>query len=280
MVKPTFPFKTDIVMQIGYLYWSKNSNHSMCSCFSLIQDTCESKIDMSLFSSCQNDIESMDLLAAQASLLTYSEAADIFKVLALADHKTIHSVENAFAVSWKQSSTWVLSFRGTELNDWRDIIDDSDVRLGPLEWADSCKAHVGFSRHFGKLLESITAAIQELPLDELDIALFTGHSLGGAVSYLAAFYFEQILRNNGFKGQIQLYTFGAPKIGTSELLYWCAARDSLVHVVAYENAEDPVPKLPPLMSQNWVRLLRIFKTSLSPFKAHSMRSYLHDITAL
>jgi pimeloyl-ACP methyl ester carboxylesterase len=67
----------------------------------------------------------------------------------------------------------------------------------------------------------------------------TGHSLGGALASLAA----GTLRNMGIA--VDLYTYGAPKIGLFGLSVFLAQGPGGNFRVTHKN--DPVPKLPPAL---------------------------------
>jgi predicted lipase len=202
------------------------------------------------------------------------------RLLSEARNVCVHSVENAFAISWLRDEVWMVAIRGTELEDWRDLVDDADVRPTPIYWADSSHAHAGFMRHFCKLQTSLLSAALKLPLESIEKVVFTGHSLGGAAAYLAACFFLDIFRSLGYQNAVEVRTFGAPRIGDENFRLWCAQRHPSVRVVSYVNSCDAVPKVPPTMAENWSDRTVIFKSKESALEAHHMRGYLDDIILL
>jgi pimeloyl-ACP methyl ester carboxylesterase len=220
---------------------------------------------------------SLEVMAASAAMLSYCDDTEIRTHLAGAENTCIHSVENALAVSWIQDKVWTVAVRGTELEDWRDLVDDVDLRLTHIYWAESARGHTGFLRHFDRLQSSLLSSVLKLPLDAIERVVFTGHSLGGATAYLAAFFFLDVLRAMGYTGPVEVRTFGAPKIGDEGLRLWCAQRFEAVNVVSYVNSCDAVPKVPPEMAENWSSRTVTFKTEESVLVAHHMSRYLHDV---
>ena len=112
----------------------------------------------------------------------------------------------------------VLAFRGTRnLRDW---ITDAQFFKRPLSGTNSgdAKVHTGFYRGFDSILSNIignllpdgfTAKASVKPL------IITGHSLGGALASLAAFF----LSRQGFNVRA-VYTFASPRVGNAA---WRAA---------------------------------------------------------
>lgn len=117
-----------------------------------------------------------------------------------------------------------LVFRGTVtegeaaesdwLNDFRaDLVKDAEF---------PGRVHGGFLASFHALLPFI---------HYLRPAYITGHSKGGALAMLAAWY---------FRGQApKVVTFGAPRVGNGQFA------ESPLSIVRFENPGDMVPKLPP-----------------------------------
>jgi predicted lipase len=68
----------------------------------------------------------------------------------------------------------------------------------------------------------------------------TGHSLGGALASLAA----GVLRSQG--KTVDLYTYGAPKIGLESLSQYLSDT-TLGNTYRVTHKGDPVPKLPPAL---------------------------------
>ena len=73
-----------------------------------------------------------------------------------------------------------------------------------------------------------------------DEVYVSGHSLGGALSYLAAYALKSQLNTN----IVGVYTFGAPRVGGSD---WKEAYDTLLYdkTFSYQNNGDYISTLPP-----------------------------------
>jgi len=123
----------------------------------------------------------------------------------------------------------IVTFRGTQPNDWQDLF--SDVLLKAVPW-DVGHVHQGF----GKALEPVWKPL-EAALDKLTDrpVWFTGHSLGGALATLAAYR-----RGSHAAG---VYTFGSPRVGNG---IFAGHFDSLFveRSTRYVNDHDVVTHVP------------------------------------
>ncbi len=116
-------------------------------------------------------------------------------------------------------------------------------------------------------------ALHELlpELNQHDVVIFTGHSLGGAVATIAFAIYRLWCRSSSQRrDNAQLITFGAPRVGDQRLVtaFEHEHADRFVHVV---NRGDPVPEMPPrrpaamLAQRFWLRSpLGLLLTALSP----------------
>lgn len=220
---------------------------------------------------------SLEVFAACAASLAYCDPKALQAHLVRAEQVQVHAMENAFAASWLQDGRWTVAFRGTEVKDWRDFLDDVDVRSRPIYWTDAGRAHAGFLRHFYKLQASVLTAALQLPEGACKEVLFTGHSLGGAVAYLAATFFAEIWQKNDLHQKLQVRTFGAPRVGDAALYDSCAKQRPKVSVVSYANSADAVPKLPPNFHENWSEHTVTFRSHDPLLEAHAMKQYLLDV---
>ncbi|KAH7231464.1 Alpha/Beta hydrolase protein [Fusarium solani] len=87
-----------------------------------------------------------------------------------------------------------------------------------------------------RVLEAIRSTAARNPGFRIAI---TGHSLGGAIASLAA----AELRNNGYN--VDLYTFGAPRVGDDALSTYITNQAGGNYRVTHYN--DPVPRVPPML---------------------------------
>jgi hypothetical protein len=111
----------------------------------------------------------------------------------------------------------------------------------PTPICPTCAVSVGFWSSWleaeRNVLAAITAARTQYP-DYRVVA--TGHSLGGALASLAA----GVLRAQGVS--VDLYTFGAPKIGLDGIATFLSNTNyGATYRVTHKS--DPVPKLPPAL---------------------------------
>ncbi|MCF6147287.1 MAG: lipase family protein [Candidatus Kuenenia sp.] len=127
----------------------------------------------------------------------------------------------------KREDNYFLVFRGTELDDYRDLIADLDSRF--YETIDG-KRHRGFYRAFNYVKDAVLENIPEYFPTIFNRIYIVGHSLGGAIAKVAA---DEIYAKT--RHTITTYTFGSPKHndGTTEL-YGCR----------FVNAGDPIPAYP------------------------------------
>ncbi|ESL12119.1 lipase [Trypanosoma rangeli SC58] len=143
----------------------------------------------------------------------------------------------------------VVSFRGSQnIPNW---IRDLDFYHTPYTKPNctGCKVHDGFLISFASLqdrmwqyLQDLVGAHPRLPV------LITGHSLGGAMANLAAAEFASRPYASGAVPRIELYTFGAPRVGNAAFSDWllalfCSGGHEMYRIT---HSRDPVPHLPPM----------------------------------
>jgi hypothetical protein len=152
----------------------------------------------------------------------------------------------------------VLAFRGTEIVP-TDIYSDADAVLTILDGEE--KVHRGFLRAFGHVKDIIQADLVSHP----DIPVYiTGHSLGGALAILAT----RLLASSS---QGACYTFGGPRVGTSQV-------DDEIKTPIYRvvNSADAVPRVPPEYLVNlFILLSNIFHISVLSRFLRKFKGYVH-----
>ncbi|TDL27872.1 alpha/beta-hydrolase [Rickenella mellea] len=156
----------------------------------------------------------------------------------------------------------VVAFSGTGNN--TQALHDLDARLVNYPYATngaSCKVHAGFLRMYNGARESAFAGLRKgLKEYETREIMVTGHSLGGALSFL---FVTELLANRGMHGNaedllkdisVKLFTFGAPRTGNNLMVGFYK---ETVHKIRKERGEDcfqdysvrghndGVPSLPP-----------------------------------
>jgi hypothetical protein len=133
--------------------------------------------------------------------------------------------DNEFSYHVKQDQgITILIFRGTE--NGRNILTDIDARP-TKDRALDVYLHRGFKDAATWIFEDIK---ENYKLEKT--VYLTGHSLGGAIAQIIGLW----LNNDGYN--VQIYTFGSPKISTSFF-----GNRPIHYRVALRN--DPVPFMPP-----------------------------------
>ncbi|KAJ1969969.1 hypothetical protein IWQ62_000280 [Dispira parvispora] len=135
----------------------------------------------------------------------------------------------------------ILGFRGS-----RSVLSYvSDLKIKMTQWPPSqpeSYVHSGFLDVYLASFEHFHTLVEEELIRRPDYTLaITGHSLGGAVSVLAAI--DLALKHPELTGRVELYTYGQPRVGNR---YMALLFDSLPLASAFRvtNMQDVVPRLP------------------------------------
>jgi triacylglycerol lipase len=128
----------------------------------------------------------------------------------------------------------VLSFRGTQVEEMRDVVADARVRKEPEVFG---KVHRGFKDALDEVWGDVAAAAGAVGDRRLWI---TGHSLGAALAVLAA-----ARLSHGGHSVAGVYPLGQPRVGNASFVraFDRELPDRCFRVVNYI---DIVPRLPPL----------------------------------
>ena len=131
---------------------------------------------------------------------------------------------DAYAAMHATSGAVVVAFRGTE-QDPKDLA--TDARFVKVAWPGGGRVHGGFATAIEHVAPALTAWLSTHP----GPALFTGHSMGGALACLAA----------SRATPARLVTFGCPRVGDAAFVATLAR----VAVERYVDCCDVVPRVPP-----------------------------------
>ncbi len=138
---------------------------------------------------------------------------------------------------------WALvCFRGTEVEEWQDIVADVWIKLvSKSEHAG--RVHAGFYRALGSIWPGIEDELERIQKDrQIPIPVwFTGHSLGAAMATLAG---------DRYDGAHALYTFGSPRVGDKAFRQGLAV--NAYRIVNNNDGVTTVPPGPPLSSYRHV----------------------------
>ncbi|KAI8895542.1 Alpha/Beta hydrolase protein [Globomyces pollinis-pini] len=141
----------------------------------------------------------------------------------------------------------VISFRGSA-NVKNFFYDFQSIKTYP-EWLntdtnvvpENVQIHLGFQKIYRSFQDDFMVPfIEILKSVKYKQIIFTGHSLGGALSVLASI--DIGLRHPILKPQLKVITFGQSRIGNQAYVDWMKTRLNLERVIAYG---DVVPLLPP-----------------------------------
>ena len=139
--------------------------------------------------------------------------------------------DNAEGWIFKFPDKDVISLRGTQPSQWKDVL--ADLRFWRIDPAGSGeKIHSGVWKQAFSLLPAIIRNTEE----EKPVAV-TGHSLGGAMAVIVAGF----LMKMGYT-VTDLYTFGQPRVGNKKFVQRVEAGCNWQRFV---NNNDIVPSVPP-----------------------------------
>lgn len=142
---------------------------------------------------------------------------------------TTFNANGSQAVLIKTDDFVVLSFRGTEPTELKDIKADAHATL--TKCVTEGKVHSGFHTAFNLIEMDINQALKKFT----NLPLFiTGHSLGGALATIAA------KRITHAGGNAACYTFGAPRVSDD---HWLMTMKTPIYRVV--NSSDGVTMVPP-----------------------------------
>lgn len=123
----------------------------------------------------------------------------------------------------------IVSFTGTELQEWQDIFTDIQFWHSKAEVG---KVHTGFYKAYHKIKFPVYRAVLELMKEKPRKIYWAGHSLGGALAVIFATYYKSGI----------VYTYGQPKVGNHE---FASHAEKTITLFRVTNTVDIVVPLPP-----------------------------------
>ncbi|MFL7865365.1 lipase family protein [Vibrio cincinnatiensis] len=137
--------------------------------------------------------------------------------------------------SQRYKNDLVLAFRGTA--GLADGITDLTCSGKGTDTGET--VHSGFQTTFYSMRKGLTRFLRDNPVTANGTIHCVGHSLGGALATLVA---NWIAASPEFKGKVNLYTFGSPRVGLKSFSVNSSSRIS-THFRCV-NGADPVTKAP------------------------------------
>jgi triacylglycerol lipase len=169
---------------------------------------------------------------AEAALLTYwdkPKAIQIFRAAGCDCEFITADSTDCYVAS--QPHWVVVAFRGTQPDEWKDILADANILLVP--WRTGL-VHCGFKKAFDAIVPQLDPILQRLTPGRT--LWFCGHSLGAAMATLAADHYGA-----GTRG---VCTFGSPRVGDHAFSSAFSAKFS-GKSLRYVNDHDVVTHVPP-----------------------------------
>ncbi|CAB4490724.1 alpha/beta-hydrolase [Rhizophagus irregularis] len=156
---------------------------------------------------------------------------------------TKNTATRAYIATYEEEELIVVSFRGTVPDNIKTVLTDAKLLLRDYPPVKGAKVHTGFYEAFLEAQSEVFDEVQKLHEEHPNFkVLYTGHSLGAALTLLAAL--DLVQNSTDFKANENLFvaTYGEPRVGD---LKFSKFVDSKLKVTRVVNGGDPVPHLPP-----------------------------------
>ncbi|KAI0630903.1 lipase [Trametes polyzona] len=142
-------------------------------------------------------------------------------------------------------NTVIVSHQGTNTHEILPLIEDGDIALKVLDatlfpgLSGAIQVHHGFAKAQASTASSVLQAVQEaMNTFGTQNIVFTGHSLGAAISLLDALFLPLHIPT----AQVRFIGYGLPRVGNQAFANYVDAQSlSVTHI---NNREDIVPILP------------------------------------
>ena len=143
----------------------------------------------------------------------------------------------------------IVSFKGTD--NLQSAIQDAKFWQTTAQLNDliesmpgEAKVHFGFKESYVSLRDPIQSALDQViskyPTSQI---YFTGHSLGGAMTQLAAVDFVD--RHSDAASRVSVYTFGQPRVGNLDFANYVDTMSYTSRIFRVAKEGDIVPHVPP-----------------------------------
>ncbi len=191
-----------------------------------------------VYSSLDGPIESLSMLRrslvfAELSSISYlsrTEAGLLAHRMGFPEIR-FYDREGSQAYIFANQHDAVVTCRGTEPNDWRDVRADLDLGKAMAETVGWM--HRGFKREVDELWPRLEQAL----VNNTRTLWFTGHSLGGAMAAICAGRCRLSYIHSNPRA---LFTFGSPRVGNRRYVNYVQ-----IETYRWVNNNDIVPRVPP-----------------------------------
>ncbi|CAI2180123.1 12549_t:CDS:2 [Funneliformis geosporum] len=154
------------------------------------------------------------------------------------------TTKNEIQATLNEEKSIIVSYRGTVPENVKNLITDAKLALIDYPPVKNAKVHIGFYQAFLEVQSDVFNEIQKLHKTNPEYKIvFSGHSLGGALTLLSAL--DLLQNSKDFtkdKNNLFVFTYGEPRVGNSEFAKYV---DSKLTVTRTVNGGDPIARLPP-----------------------------------
>lgn len=170
----------------------------------------------------------------------------------------------------------MVSYRGTRVTNFWEVFHDSQLHRKNMKFGNQNHLiHSGFITEYNESKASLTKALSEASPNKPII--FCGHSLGGALSNIAALDFttNKVMENVEIGGVI---TFGAPRVFSHRAANFYNRLGLGDKTIRVAQKGDPIPEIAPYTLYKHTGK----KVELAGFKGqtHSSKAYRHIASKL
>ncbi|KAG9307701.1 hypothetical protein G9A89_023266 [Geosiphon pyriformis] len=173
----------------------------------------------------------------------------------------------AFVGVHEQQKNIIISFRGTDPTNLKDLCTDVKFLFVDYPLASNAKIHRGFLEAYqslnGDVVEQVKSLVKTYPSFSVRVA---GHSLGGALSVIFALDLKNQIPSLVSNQNFFIYTYGQPRIGNNVLAKYI---DSQISVNRITHTSDLLTHMPSRLfgyqhssGEYWIKNdLKTFNTS-------------------
>ncbi|CAG8637235.1 13324_t:CDS:2 [Funneliformis caledonium] len=157
---------------------------------------------------------------------------------------TTKSEIQVFIATLDKEKLIVVSYRGTVPENVKNLITDAKLILTDYPPVKDAKVHIGFYQAFLEVQSDVFNEIQKLHKKNPKYkVVFSGHSLGGALTLLSALDLSQNSKDfSKDKNNLFVFTYGEPRVGNSEFADHVNSKLTVSRTV---NGGDSIARLPP-----------------------------------